>query len=52
METEKTKASFQIDIPLWRRFLKVAKFEKNSTASELIRGFIIQTVGEKKNDVQ
>jgi hypothetical protein len=44
---EKTKASFQIDTPLWREFLKVAKFQKNSNASALLRGFVQETVGEK-----
>jgi hypothetical protein len=42
-----TKASFEIDTSLWREFLKIAKFEKNSSASALIRGFIKQTVGDK-----
>ena len=43
---EKTKASFQIETPLWREFLKVAKFEKNSSASALLRGFIKETLGD------
>jgi hypothetical protein len=41
---ETTKASFQIETPLWRSFLKIAKFEKNSSASALIREFIKQVV--------
>jgi hypothetical protein len=44
---EKTKASFQIETPLWRTFLKIAKFEKNSSASALLRKFILETVGDK-----
>jgi hypothetical protein len=44
---DKTKASFEIETPLWRTFLKIAKFEKNSSGSELLRGFIRETVGEK-----
>jgi hypothetical protein len=44
---EKTKASFVIETPLWRKFLKIAKFEKNSSGSALLRGFIKQTVGDK-----
>ena len=44
---ETTKASFQIETPLWRKFLEIAKFKKNSTASALLRGFIKDTVGEK-----
>jgi hypothetical protein len=44
---EKTKASFEIETPLWRMFLKIAKFEKNSSGSALLRGFIKQIVGEK-----
>jgi len=43
---ETTKASFQIEIPLWRKFLEIAKFKKNSSASALLRGFIKDTVGE------
>lgn len=46
---EKTKASFEVETPLWRTFLKIAKFEKNSSASALLRGFIKDTVGDKKN---
>jgi len=41
---EKTKASFEIDTTVWRAFLKIAKFEKNSSASALIREFIKQVV--------
>jgi hypothetical protein len=44
---EKTKASFEIETPLWRTFLKIAKFERNSNASALLRGFVQKTVGEK-----
>lgn len=43
---EKTKASFEIDTTLWRNFLKIAKFEKNSSASALLRKFV---EGEVKN---
>jgi len=39
-----TKASFEIDTNLWRTFLKIAKFEKNSSASALIREFITKEV--------
>ena len=39
-----TKASFEIDTNLWRSFLKIAKFEKNSSASALIRAFIKKEV--------
>lgn len=44
---ENTKASFEIETPLWRAFLKIPKFEKNSSGSALLRGFIKQTVGDK-----
>jgi len=42
-----TKASFEIETSLWRMFLKIAKFEKNSSASALLRKFILETVGDK-----
>jgi hypothetical protein len=44
---EKTKASFQVETSLWRTFLKIAKFEKNSNGSALLRGFVRETVGDK-----
>jgi len=47
LKMETTKASFQIEAPLWREFLKIAKFERNSSGSALLREFIKQTVGDK-----